>query len=71
MDKKKMLKIAYAIAQFQDFVTNDLGVQEYGEIEYTVGQTLSPEEIQEVIEVYDGYGMDKLDDEIREEYFKD
>lgn len=70
MDKKRMLKIAYAIAEFQDFVTDDLEKEEYIEIEESVGESLSDQEIEETIKFYNGYGMDKLDDEIRYEYFK-
>ena len=70
MDKKRMLKIAYAIAELRDFITDDLEKEEYPEIEYGVGESLTDQEIEEVIKFYDGYGLDILDDEIRYEYFK-
>ena len=70
MDKKKMLKIAYAIAEFQDFVTEDLEHQEYEEIRQQVRENITDQEIEDVIKYYNGYGMDRLDDEIRYEYFK-
>ena len=70
MDKKKLLKIAYAIAEFQDFVTDDLEKEEYIEIEGLVGESLTDQEIEDTIEFYNGYGMDRINDDIREEYFK-
>ena len=70
MDKKKLLKIACAIAQFQDFVTEDLEYHEYEEIRQQVDENITDQEIEETIKFYNGYGMDRLDDEIRYEYFK-
>lgn len=65
-----MLKIAYAIAEFQDFVTENLEHQEYEEIRQQVRENITDQEIEDVIKYYNGYGMDRLDDEIRYEYFK-
>lgn len=66
MEKKELLKIAYAIATLQDFVSDDFDIEE---IEEQLERKLSDEEVNQVILNYDGFGLDYLNDEIREEYF--
>ena len=62
METKKLLKIAYAIAQFQDFVTEDFKLDEIDEL--YLDFTPTEEEIKEVIKLYGGWGMDYIKDEI-------
>lgn len=66
MEKKELLEIAYAIAELQDFVSDDFDREE---IEEQLERKLSDEEVNQVILNYDGFGLDYLNDEIREEYF--
>ena len=69
METKKLLKIAYAIAKFQDFVTEDFKVDEIEELDLDF--TPTEQEIKEVIKLYGGWGMDYLDNEIRGIYFSE
>lgn len=66
METKKLLKIAYAIAEFQDFVTEDVEIEELN-LDFKPTQ----EEMKEVIRLYDGWGMDYLNDAIRHIYFSE
>ena len=69
METKKLLKIAHAIAQFQDFVTEDFKVDEIEEL--GLDFTPTEDEIKEVFILYGGWEMDNLDDEIRGIYFSE
>jgi len=66
MTTNKLLKIAYAIAEFQDFVTEDLTSEDFEELDLDF--TPTEEEYKEVIRLYNGWGMDSLDAEIRRIY---
>jgi len=69
METKKALKIAYSIAKFQDFVTEDFQFDEIDELDLDFTPTQS--EIEEVLKAYDGWGMDSIEDKIRQIYLKD
>lgn len=68
MENKRLLKIAYAIAKFQDFVTEDFQLDEIEELDLDF--TPTKEEIEEVLEAYDGWGMDSIEDKIRQNYLE-
>ena len=67
MDLKEKLKIAYILAEIYDFVTDDIVLEEVNE---ELEQDITQEELDLVLEKFNGYGMDALDDVIRYEYFK-
>ena len=67
MDLKEKLKIAYRLAEIYEFVTDDIVVEEVNE---ELEQDITQEELDLVLEKFNGYGMDALDDVIRYEYFK-
>ena len=67
MDLKEKLKIAYILAEIYDFVTDDIVLEEANE---ELEQDITQEELDLVLEKFNGYGMDALDDVIRYEYFK-
>ena len=69
METKKLLKIAYAIAKFHYFVTEDFKVDEIEEL--ALDFTPTEEDIKEVIKLYGGWEMDYLDDKIRGIYFSE
>lgn len=69
MKNKRLLKIAYAIAEFQDFVTEDFKLDEIEELDLDF--TPTEEEIKEVLRLYNGWGMDYIMDEIESIYFSD
>ena len=67
MDLKEKLKIAYILAEIYDFVTDDIVLEEANE---QLEQDITQEELDLVLEKFNGYGMNALDDVIRYEYFK-
>ena len=67
MDLKEKLKIAYILAEIYDFVTDDIVLEEVNE---ELEQDITQEELDLVLERFNGYGMYALDDVIRYEYFK-
>ena len=69
METKKLLKIAYAIAKFQDFVTEDFQLDEIGELDLEF--TPTSDEIKEVLKTYDGWGMDSIQDKMRQIYLSE
>ena len=67
MDLKEKLKIAYRLAEIYDFLTDDIVLEEANE---ELEQDITQEELDLVLDRFNGYGMDSLDDVIRYEYFK-
>ena len=67
MDLKEKLKIAYRLAEIYDYVTDDIVLEEANE---ELEQDITQEDLNLVLETFNGYGMNALDDVIRYEYFK-
>lgn len=69
METKKLLKIAYAITEFQDFITDEFTFENVGELNLDFEPT--EEEINKVMTDYDGWGSDYVVDEIVRNYFSE
>ena len=66
MEEKRRLKIAYRLTELYDFITEDMTLEEVIEdIDFLISQ----EELDEVIEYHNEWGMDYVTEKIIDNYF--